>query len=105
MSKQVSTGNLHGTVTNTWGVALPGVTLTLNGPAAPFIDFTNAQGEYRVLELQPGIYQVNAQLQGYKTVTVHNVQITAARNTVVNLVMTAAVEDTEAPIGTAEQKS
>jgi hypothetical protein len=64
---QVQAGNIFGTVKDAQGGALPGVTVTLEGtgPVQSFV--TEADGQYRFLNLPPGSYRVTATLQGFQT--------------------------------------
>src|SRR3954470_18804919 len=65
---QLQTGNLYGSVTDDKGATLPGVTVTLTGQAAPTVQVTNAQGQFRFLGLPPGSYALKAELEGFSTV-------------------------------------
>lgn len=62
--------NIAGVVTDDSGGALPGVTVTItntaNGRAQTLV--TNEEGRYRAVALQPGPYEVSAELQGFATV-------------------------------------
>src|SRR6185503_6092809 len=51
---QLQTGNLYGTVKDQQGAPLPGVTATLTGQGAPQVQVSNAQGQFRFLNLAPG---------------------------------------------------
>lgn len=62
---------ITGTITDSSGGVLPGVTVTVESPnlvGGPQVTVTNAEGTYRLNELTPGIYQLTAQLQGFQTV-------------------------------------
>jgi len=65
MSEPVSTGNLYGTVVDQQGDALPEATVTLWVEGAPLIQVTNDLGQFRYLELQPGSYKAEAELEGF----------------------------------------
>ena len=62
--------NIAGVVTDDSGGALPGVTVTItntaNGRAQTLV--TSDEGRYRAVALQPGPYEVSAELQGFATV-------------------------------------
>ena len=62
--------NIAGVVTDDSGGALPGVTVTItntaNGRAQTLT--TGSEGRYRAVALQPGPYEVVAELQGFATV-------------------------------------
>lgn len=67
--------------------SLPGAELKLIGPSpdsATRSGFTNEAGEYRFAELPPGIYQLEAGVQGFKKLT-KTVTIKAGEATVENL--------------------
>ena len=91
---QTPTGNLYGTVTDDSGAALPGVTVTVSGIGAPRTQFTDAQGQWRFLALDPGAYTVAAQLDGFGGIEFPDVVVALGRNTSVPLVLTAALEET-----------
>lgn len=62
--------NVSGVVTDGSGGVLPGVTVTVtntaNGRAQSLV--TGSDGRYRAVSLQPGPYQISAELQGFGTV-------------------------------------
>ena len=62
---QAQTGAIAGTVTDSSGGALPGVTITLVGPKSGKA-VTNARGEYRIDDLIVGEYRVEATLPGFR---------------------------------------
>ena len=75
---QATTGAIAGTITDTQGGVLPGVTLTVtnsdNGNTRSVV--TEVDGKYRFAGLQPGRYEVRAELQGFSTVEVKNIVLT-----------------------------
>ena len=91
---QLQTGNLYGNVTDNEGAALPGVTVTLTGIGAPRVQVTSAEGEFRFLGLNPGNYQVVAELDGFSTVEYPNVNIRVGASVTLDVTMTPAIEDT-----------
>ena len=92
-SAQLQTGNLFGTVVDDQGAALPGVTVTVAGGGAPVVQVTDAQGRFRVLNLSPGSYRLDAQLEGFSSVEYPSISINVGRNTEIEITMNAAVED------------
>ncbi len=90
---QLQTGNLYGTVSDQQGAALPGVTITLSGQGAPQVQVTNAQGQFRFLNLSPGSYGLKAELEGFSTIDYPNITINVGRNTSIEVTLQAAVED------------
>jgi Carboxypeptidase regulatory-like domain len=66
---QVS-GSINGTMTDNTGAVLPGVTITVSGPALMGVQTTvsNEEGVYRFPTLPPGVYTLNYELAGFNTV-------------------------------------
>lgn len=91
---QLQSGNLYGTVKDTKGGALPGVTVTLTGVGAPQVQVTNAQGQFRFLSLPPATYSLSAQLEGYSTVEQPRIDIAVGRNTTIEVTLQAAIQET-----------
>ena len=75
---QNTSGAVSGTITDTQGGVLPGVTVTLtnaeNGNVRTTV--TEADGKYRAPGLPPGRYEIKAELQGFATVEVKNIVLT-----------------------------
>lgn len=90
---QTQQGNLFGTVKDTQGANLPGVRVELTGIGAPQTQFTNAQGQFRFLNLDPGSYQLTTSLEGFSTVEYPAVSITVGRNTTLEVTLSPAVEE------------
>ena len=91
---QSPTGNLFGTVTDESGAALPGVRVSVTGIGAAREQFTDAQGQFRFLAMDPGAYTVAAVLDGFGGLEYPDVIVSLGRNTDVPLVLTAALEET-----------
>src|SRR6059036_2625784 len=66
---QFQTGNIYGKVQAKDGSVLPGVTVTLTGVGAPQTTVSDAQGNFRFVNLSPGSYTLKADLAGYGTST------------------------------------
>lgn len=71
-------GGIRGKVTDENGGTLPGVTLTLAGPAGGNA-VSGSQGEFSFNELLPGIYTINAGLAGFATVQMTYIRISSGR--------------------------
>lgn len=72
------TAALTGTVTDSSGAAVPGVTVTVAGPSligGSRSTVTEADGSYRFPALPPGTYMVTYELQGFTTSTRENVRL------------------------------
>ena len=91
---QSPTGNLFGTVTDESGAALPGVKITVSGIGAVREQFTDGQGAFRFLALDPGAYNVAAELDGFGGLEFPDVVVSLGRNTSLPLVLGAALEET-----------
>ena len=65
---QAANGNIEGTVKDTSGAVLPGVTVTVtnNDTGASRSTITNEQGGYRAMLLPLGTYTITAELQGFR---------------------------------------
>lgn len=102
-SAQFQAGNIYGVVTDTSGSALPGVTVTLSGIGAERTFVTEADGQFRFLNLDPGTYRLRAELAGFGSVSRTNVDVNVGRNTTADLQLQPAVSETltvtaEAPL-------
>jgi carboxypeptidase family protein/TonB-dependent receptor-like protein len=77
---QIQGGTISGTVKDEQGGVLPGVLVSVQGVDARQEFTTDANGEYRFLNLAPGPYKVTAALQGFTTVVRDNVIVAVGRN-------------------------
>ncbi|HVT57728.1 MAG TPA: TonB-dependent receptor [Thermoanaerobaculia bacterium] len=91
---QLETGNIYGKVSDQTGAPLPGVTVTLDTGVAPQTQVSNAQGEFRFLNLSPGNYKIKTELQGFSTVEYPKIVINVGRNTTIEVTMQSALEET-----------
>jgi hypothetical protein len=84
---QAVTGTIFGTITDTSGAAVPGVTVTLTHTATGLVRVvtTTADGDYTAPLLPTGVYTVVAELSGFRTVTVGKVIVGVAQRIRVNL--------------------
>src|SRR4029450_2614025 len=62
-------GRITGVVTDNTGAVLPGVTVTVTGPALiqPQTTVTGGDGIYRYAALPPGLHTVSFELSGFQT--------------------------------------
>ena len=66
---------------------LPGVAVTVAGVGAPQTVYSDARGEFRIVNLSPGTYSLSLALQGFSTVNRENVTVALGRNTEVTVPM------------------
>lgn len=87
---QVQSGNISGTVKDEQGGVLPGVLITLegNGPTQTFV--TEADGNYRFLNVPPGSYKLTATLQGFRTHVREGVVVAVGQSVQLPLAMSVA---------------
>jgi Carboxypeptidase regulatory-like domain len=77
-SAQQTTGTISGRILDVQELPVPGVTVTATGPQGSRVSVTDAEGRYTVPFLIPGRYTVRAELQGFKTAEVGNVNVSTA---------------------------
>jgi outer membrane receptor protein involved in Fe transport len=86
------TGSIAGVIRDASGAVLPGVTVTLKGPALQRESVsatTNGEGAYRIQLVPPGVYDVTAQMEGFTAQERKSVGV--ALNQVTTLDFTLAV--------------
>ena len=74
---QANSSSVIGTVTDESGAAVPGATVTVtnNGTQAVRTVETNERGDYSVTALDIGIYEVSAQLEGFRRAVATDVRL------------------------------
>ena len=82
-----STGGIFGKVVDEQGGVLPGVSVIVKGPGAPTTVYTDARGEFRVTNIDPGNYTLTVSLQGFSTVNRENVVVQVGKNTELTIPM------------------
>lgn len=76
VSAQTTTGRLRGRITDRQnGEPLIGATVQLVGTSSGAT--TDANGEYRINNIQPGVYSLRVSYIGYTTITVNNIRVSA----------------------------
>jgi hypothetical protein len=91
---QAQSGNIYGTVRDDKGAPLPGVTITVSGAGAPVVQLSDSQGQFRILGLSPGTYQLDGSLEGFSPIVHPSVIVGVGRNTSLELTMNAAISET-----------
>jgi hypothetical protein len=86
---QMYFGGIVGTVTDPSGAAIPGASITIvnTGTTASFHVTTNAQGDYEMMHLVPGVYTVTSEMKGFKKTVVTDVSVRVSSTTTANLKM------------------
>src|SRR5687767_7342195 len=101
---QVQTGSILVRVTDAQGGAVPGVTVTLSSPvlvAGTMTGVTDIGGINRFPSLQPGVYSVKLELQGFRTVIRENVVVQVGATVPLDLSLSVAtVAETVTVTGT-----
>src|SRR5437762_2093322 len=87
MAQSATSGAIAGVVKDTTGAVLPGVTVEVSSPA--LIEkvrtaVTDAQGNYKIVDLRPGMYTVTFTLPGFSTFKREGVELTAGFTAAVN---------------------
>ncbi len=93
VSAQVQTGSILVRVSDAQGGAVPGVSVTLSSPvlvSGTMAGVTDSGGVNRFPSLQPGIYSVKLELQGFRTVVRENVQVVVGQTVPLDLQLSVA---------------
>ena len=85
-----SEGTVRGVVRDAEGGVLPGVTVTAVSPTVPgtHISVSESDGQYRLLNLPPGVFDVVAELAGFTKYTRQGVEVRAGLNLTLDIVLT-----------------
>lgn len=85
-----SEGTVRGLVRDAEGGVLPGVTVIAVSPTVPgtHISVSESDGQYRLLNLQPGVFDVVAELAGFAKYTRQGVEVRAGLNLTLDIVLT-----------------
>lgn len=87
------TGKITGTVSDTDGNPLPGVTVEISSPsmmAGVQAQITSPNGDYRFINLPPGTYKLVFKLEGFQTLDRENVKISVGKTVTENIVLQQA---------------
>src|SRR5579864_1470566 len=95
-AQQIATnaGAINGTVTDSSGAAIPGVKVTITGPALQGAQVfnTNDQGSYRFPDVPIGLYRITYEAPGFATVVRADVNITLGFAATINTTMSPSSE-------------
>src|SRR6266513_2098746 len=86
-SEVLALGSITGSVRDTTGAVLPGVTVEASSPV--LIErarsvVTDSQGAYKIVDLRPGTYVVSFTLAGFSTVKREGIELTGTFTAIVN---------------------
>ena len=83
---QQQTGEIYGRAADKSGAVLPGVTVTVAGPAliSPRVSVTSETGSYRAPELPIGAYSVTFELPGFRSMVMQDIRVTIGFRAQVN---------------------
>src|ERR1700757_3678016 len=100
---QFQSGNIYGKVQAKDGSVLPGVSVTLTGIGAPRTTVTDAEGNFRFINLDPGTYAMKAQLASYGAARRSGINVRVAQNADVTMTLNPSVAESitvtaEAPL-------
>ncbi len=100
---QFQTGNIYGKVQARDGAVLPGVTVTLSGVGAPMNTVTDGSGNFRFINLSPGMYSIKAELAGYGSAVRSGVGVRVGTSSDVTMSLSPSVAESitvtaEAPL-------
>ena len=86
---QIGTSTLTGRVTDATGAVVPQVQVTVIHTGTNFTQnsLTNEEGIYRVLSLQPGLYRVTFEAQGFKKAVRENIELRTGDTLAVDMAM------------------
>lgn len=81
------TGGLNGRVTDPQGASVPNATITVTnqGTNQTVTVTASSNGDYRVVNLQPGRYRVETSVSGFETASAENIVVEVGQSTLVNI--------------------
>src|SRR5262245_53026061 len=75
LAAQETTGQIVGRMVDSQSLPMPGVTVTATGPQGQKFEITDGDGRFTVPFLTPGLYQLRAELQGFKTLEKNDITV------------------------------
>ena len=103
-----ATGSIAGVVKDTSGAVLPGVTVEASSPA--LIQgvqgvATDSVGQYKIVDLRPGVYTITFSLGGFSTVKREGIELTTGFTATVNAEMALGTLEETVTVSTASPSS
>ena len=87
LAAQTNSGNVQGRLIDEQGSPIAGGTVTLQGSAAPQQTGTDAQGDFRFLQVPPGSYSVTAAAPGFAVATREAIVVSVGRRTALDITL------------------
>jgi len=89
---QVSTATVGGTITDESQSVLPGVTVTATDrdTGRQYVAVSDERGNYRLVNMPPGTYRIQAELPSFATAEITNVELLVGQNATLSFVMKIA---------------
>ncbi len=75
LAAQETTGRIEGRIIDPQSLPVPGVTVTATGPQGEKLAITDTDGRFTLPFLTPGIYQLRAELQSFKTIQKNDINV------------------------------
>ena len=103
-------GMIGGSVTDVNGAAVPGAKIAVTGQTGERTGTTNEAGNFRIENLEPGVYTVRVEQAGFRAALANNVTVNVGRESTLNLKLepgevTATVDVTASAGGGIDQQS
>jgi hypothetical protein len=103
VAAQSGVGDIEGTITDSSGGTLPGVTITAKSPALQVPEIavvSEGNGSYRLRNLPAGVYELRFNLDGFRSVLRSDLRLTAGFVASINVEMTVGgIEETVTVVG------
>ena len=105
LAQNVSTAQLHGSVTDPNGAVVSGATVAARQPATNFevTTTTDGQGEYRFVELPPGRYIITVTAAGFAKLSATDLVLNVGQTAELPVALTVAATSTEVSVTAAPQ--
>jgi hypothetical protein len=93
---QTTSGDLVGTVKDSTGASIPGAKVTVTNQATGVVNNTtaNGEGEYRVSNLLPGIYDISTNVSGFQANSLKGVRISLNSTATANVTLSVGASTT-----------
>src|SRR5688572_27254905 len=101
-AQETTTGTISGRIVDSQSLAVPGATVTVTGPQGARTAVTDGDGRFNVPFLTPGVYNVRAELQGFRVTEQQNITVSLGQRLDLNLSMeVGALTETVSVTGSA----